>query len=260
VNPILFGSAPKSLFGVYHPPKADQARSTGVVLCYPFGQEYMRAHRAFRQMAMQLSRAGFHVLRFDYFGTGDSSGEATDASFDQWVDDANVAADELEATAEVSRVAFIGLRLGAAIAAAAAARRTDVEAVVMWDPVVHGEGYLAELLLAPTDSLGNSRLSALPDGTVGVIGFPIADVLRDGIARINLLEVDAPARSRRLVVVGQERDEYRAISLARPNGISVGYQLVPTEGNWNDVDDYGGAMIPVMLMRAIVGWCAGELP
>lgn len=259
MNPIFFGTAPKSLFGVYHPPKAAQARATGVVLCNPFGQEYMRAHRAFRQMALLLSKAGFHVLRFDYYGTGDSSGEAHEVSLAQWVADANAAADELKETAEVQRVAFVGLRLGAAVATLAASARSDVDQVALWDPAIRGADYLAEITEDRTDSHGNSRLTHLEDGSVGVLGFPVTAALRSELEQLDLRRVGGPAGSGRLIVVSHERDEYGTFGRLQPDGVRVKYEVVPSEGSWNEVDDYGGALIPVFLIQAIVAHLSQEI-
>ena len=259
MNPIFFGRSPKSLFGVYHPPKAAQARATGIVLCYPFGQEYMRAHRAFRSMALLLTKAGFHVLRFDYYGTGDSSGETGDMSLQQWVEDAGEAADELRETAEIQRVAFVGLRLGAAVAALAAEKRDDVDQVVLWDPAVRGTDYLAEILEERTDSVGNSRSSGLADGTVGVMGFPITASLRSGLEQLDLMTVGAPVGSGRLVVASHEREEYEKLGRLPLRGAKSKYALVPSEGNWNEVDDYGGALIPVFLIQEIVAHLSQEI-
>ncbi len=259
MNPIFFGRAPRSLFGVYHPPKAAQARATGVVLCYPFGQEYMRAHRAYRQMALLLSKAGFHVMRFDYYGTGDSSGDAVDASLTQWVEDARSAADELKETAEIKRVAFVGLRLGAAVAALAAEGRDDVDQVALWDPAVTGAAYLAEITEQRTDSVGNSRHSTSEGGLVGVLGFPITDALRKDLGAMDLREVGAPKGSGRLIVAAHEREEYSALGNLPVDGVRVKYQVVPSEGNWNEVDDYGGALIPVFLIQAIVAHLSQEI-
>lgn len=259
MNPLFFGRAPKSLFGVYHPPKAAQAKAAGVVLCYPFGQEYMRAHRAYRQMAMLLAKAGFHVLRFDYSGTGDSSGEGAEGSLADWVHDAGEAADELKETAEVSSVSFVGLRLGGSIAALAAAGRTDIDQVVLWDPAVRGRDYLAEILTERTDSAGHSRTSRDEQGLLGSMGFPLSGALLKELEGLNLLEVGPPAgRSGRLVVVSHDRGEYREIGQRQLEGVKLAYQLVPSDGDWNEVDDYGGALIPVLLIQAIVGYLSRE--
>ena len=49
------------------------ARQSAIVLCQPLGHGYLRAHRAFRNLAVSLASQGFHVLRFDYYGCGDSA-------------------------------------------------------------------------------------------------------------------------------------------------------------------------------------------
>ena len=65
---------------------------------------------------------------------------------EQWVEDVGTAIEELKETAGVKRVALVGLRLGGAVAAMAAERRTDIEGVVLWDPVVDGKAYVVEML------------------------------------------------------------------------------------------------------------------
>ena len=45
--------------------------------------EYMRTHKAVRQLTMMLAKAGYHLLRFDYFGTGDSAGDGEDVTVEQ---------------------------------------------------------------------------------------------------------------------------------------------------------------------------------
>ena len=150
MNPFYFGTSAKPLYGVYYPPRGGTARDVGIVLCYPMGQEYMRAHRAFRQLSNLLARAGFHVFRFDYYGTGDSGGDADVGTLTQWQEDIRAAIEELKDTAGVQKVALVGLRLGASLATVAAAGRSDVASVTLWDPVTDGAGYLDELLAVPS--------------------------------------------------------------------------------------------------------------
>jgi hypothetical protein len=61
MQPFYFG-AEKLLFGCYHDPQRRPVRPCTVVLSYPMGEEYIRFHSAFRQLAVQLSTAGFAVL------------------------------------------------------------------------------------------------------------------------------------------------------------------------------------------------------
>ncbi|MDH3592767.1 MAG: alpha/beta hydrolase, partial [Planctomycetota bacterium] len=66
MNPVYFGDSATRLYGIYHPAKGASVRDEGVVLCYPMGQEYMRAHRAFRMLSLMLAKRGFHVFRFAF--------------------------------------------------------------------------------------------------------------------------------------------------------------------------------------------------
>ena len=91
MNPFFFGSSERPLYGVHHPPRERGPRESGVVLCYPMGQEYMRSHRAFRQLANLLTRKGHHVFRFDYFATGDSSGASGEGTFEMSLGPATIA-------------------------------------------------------------------------------------------------------------------------------------------------------------------------
>ena len=150
MRPFYFGAAVRPLFGIYGPPVNGVAPRSGVALCYPFGQEYLRSHRALRELSRQLSQRGHHTLRFDYFGCGDSSGSAEDCTVDQWLQDIEAAVTELRESAGSDRVVLLGLRLGGALAALAASRGLRLDRLVLWDPIVSGRAYLDELgSLAP---------------------------------------------------------------------------------------------------------------
>jgi uncharacterized protein len=86
VIPLRFGSPQRELFGMLHRPERGTT-GTGVLVCNPFGQEAVRSHRLFRVMAERLARSGRSVMRFDYFGTGDSAGDEDDADLDAWQHD-----------------------------------------------------------------------------------------------------------------------------------------------------------------------------
>jgi pimeloyl-ACP methyl ester carboxylesterase len=203
---LYFGTSSARLFGVYHPAESAHRRSCGIVICAPFGHEYVRAHRLLRQLAVQLSRGGFHVLRFDYLGCGDSAGDAGAGSPSQWVADIATAIDELRDTAEVRRVCLVGLRLGATLAANTAEGRDDVDAVVLWDPIVDGGRYLEDLRRLQRRWLSDrpgSKLFAFRRRVSEVIGFPITEPLR---AELEQMVIGDPARPalRRIVVLDSE--------------------------------------------------------
>ena len=74
MNLLFFGSSARQLFGAYHTPPSTVAERGGAVLCPSWGSEYQASHRILRRLATRLSESGYHVLRFDYYGTGDSAG------------------------------------------------------------------------------------------------------------------------------------------------------------------------------------------
>jgi pimeloyl-ACP methyl ester carboxylesterase len=250
VNPFYFGSSKRPLFGIHHPPKSDVQRNLGVVLCPAIGQDYMRTHRGLKQLAIQLSKSGFHVLRFDYFGTGDSAGESTEATIEQWIDDVGDAIDELKDAASVRQVSLVGIRLGAAVAAQAAHGHPEVSSLVLWDPVVTGPAYVEELT-----SLGQPAgvNGTVPPGTVGVSGFPLTPILMSGLRQIDLPGMVGTMAEHVLLVVSEERTEFDQLQahLAATTPHSSCH-LVPTAANWDDVDRMGAVLLPQKIIHDIV--------
>jgi pimeloyl-ACP methyl ester carboxylesterase len=110
------------------------------VLCQPWGDEYIYAHRSMRQLASRLSDCGFDTLRFDYFGTGDSAGEEWDADVAGMQADVVTAIETVTDLAATQKVTLIGLRVGANVAAGTAAGCPQaIEALVLWDPILPGD-------------------------------------------------------------------------------------------------------------------------
>jgi pimeloyl-ACP methyl ester carboxylesterase len=235
--PFYFGPSDSRLFGVYHAPDT-AARALGVVLCQPLGHEYIRAHRTFRQLAAQLARAGFPVLRFDYFGCGDSAGVGEEGSVVRWQSDINSAIDELKDTSGVSSVAVIGLRLGASLALMATAGRSDIERIVLWDPVLNGREYLegiGRLQRRWLKGRPGSRLFAFRPRVTELIGFPMLDAMRREVEGIDLGAVRVTAR-RLDVVASHAHAEFTgwAERLSADRG-AVKCHLVD-DGDWDRPD------------------------
>lgn len=203
MNPMFFGSTREPLFGVYHAPTTRPVREAGVVLCQPVGHEYVRTHRFVLHLAGALAARGYHVMRFDYSGTGDSWGGDDDASLARWVRDTRAAADELRETAGVSRLHLVGIRLGGAIALRAAQGRADVEAVVLWDPVLRGAAYVAELAAVGEAFLASEypaprRGERFDPAVHGVVGHVLGSV---ALAELEELDLTTAAAGRQLALV-----------------------------------------------------------
>jgi len=117
-----------------------------VVLCQPLGDEAMCAHRALRALAERLSEEGFHVLRFDYHGTGDSAGLTEESErLAAWQGSVREAMRGLSALSGEGTIDLVGLRFGATLAVLAAASGVGVGEVVLWAPCVSGRAYAREV-------------------------------------------------------------------------------------------------------------------
>lgn len=245
--PFYFGPPASRLFGVYHAPDAP-VRGYGVLLCHPLGHEYIRAHRTFRQLAVDLARAGFPVLRFDYFGCGDSAGTGEEGTVRRWIADVGTAVDELKDTAGVSSVAIVGLRLGASIALMSALSRSDVSRMVLWDPVLSGRGYLRELSHLQRRWLKGrpgSRLFAFRPRVSELIGFPISEPLRDELEAIDLPRLDG-VRLRLDVVGSHTHEDHKAwVRRVSGQGSRAACHFIRASGDWDRPDHvHTGLAVP----------------
>ncbi len=250
MNAFFFGSSKRQLFGAYHPPASGRARKRAVVLCYPWGQEYLRAHRAFRRLTALLGSAGVHVLRFDYAGTGDSAGEGTDATIATAVEDIGTAIDELKDMSGIPRVGLVGLRLGAMLGAMAATGRRDVDSIVMWDPVLDGREYIEELLRRA----GGTAPS--PDMTVEVDGFALTPAIRTGLAAVTPELGDAHGRRMAIVVSRDTPTTVRFVGDAEARKRTCAFEHIPAPQAWLEERDSGAGAIPVPLLERLVAHVA----
>ena len=257
VNPLFFGSSAQPLYGVYHAPKARVGRQTGVVLCNSFGQEYMRSHRAFRQVALSLCKAGFHVFRFDYQGTGDSSGECSAFTLAGAAHDTEQAIQELQDMADVEKVALFGLRLGGAVAAQVAQQREEVTTLVLWDAVADGATYLSEL---HNNSMAEAGAVHGGRGDLAVMGFPVPATMQQELSALRF-GADAPSRRlQTLVVSDTETSDAQAFAAwSEAGGQAAARLIAPLPGRWDEVDNWGSAMIPQEAIRSIVEWITNEV-
>ncbi|MDP3980810.1 MAG: alpha/beta hydrolase [Chlamydiota bacterium] len=213
MKPFFFKNADKQLFGVYHPSKFSQTQLEGVLLCYPFGLEYMRTHWAFRQLAQKLTQIGYATLRFDYYGTGDSMGE--DGTIEQWTTDVHAAIHQLVNNSHSNTISMIGCRLGAALAVQALIEGTRVKKLVLWDPIINGKRYINELsnmhqkkLKEISSRYPYTREEITSAETQELLGYPFPTQLRHSIEKIDLCNASFHGSEQTLLIVSEQREEY----------------------------------------------------
>jgi len=241
-------------------------RQTAVVLCYPFGHEYIHAHRAYRHLARALTESGFPVLRFDYSGCGDSAGGVERTSLQVWTDDLVEAIDAIHARCTASSLCLIGGRLGASIALRVADRREDVSRLVLWDPVVDGRRYLERLEQEHGEMLSSARVPATgepdPDGGTEILGFVVSEPLRrelheapDALATPSVFAGDV------LLLHGAPDSGLDGLAerLGRA-GATVARRALEGEQPWTRVENVTRAVLPLDSIRSIVSWVGERCP
>jgi len=115
-----------------------------VVLASSWGEEDLSAYDGLRALAVALAAAGIGVLRFEWPDTGDSSAATGAAAPADALAAFDAAATHARALSGCERLAFVGLRLGALLAARAAVARDDVVALVGLLPVASGRAFTRE--------------------------------------------------------------------------------------------------------------------
>ena len=261
IEPFYFGSAGSDLYGCYHAPSGNLSFDCGLVLCNALGHEYIQFHRAVRRLATLLARAGFPVLRFDFSGCGDSAGDHLDWGIKRWTEDVSTAADQLRQSSGVNRICAIGLRLGGALSMLAGATHGNLDGMVLWDPVVDGQVYLAELNRSHQDMLRQAHVIPRGEGTTQeLLGFPLPETLRGELESLDLLNLTPKPASRVLVIESHGFVQQGPVCryLESLEVAQVKHLVNDNPHLWTWLEDYGRVHVPLEILQEVVSWVSAE--
>jgi uncharacterized protein len=266
--PIHFGPQERTLFGLFHPPDCNVRTDSAVVICNPFGQEAIRAHRVLRVLADRLARQGHAVLRFDYFGTGDSTGDDAQGDLAGWFTDVIAADAELRRRSGVSGIVWLGMRLGGTVALGASQTATARPSrLVLWDPVLEGRRYLDLLRRRHVENLDAAfSLCGRPTAQERAVdpqmfleealGFAISPVLRQQLLALTPGSVEWPRSVPvSLVIDPAQEDQLATSSLTALNLPSLQMQRVGHGVDWLTDSAENTALVPAQAVAALVQQC-----
>lgn len=249
-QPFLFQRDAHQLFGVLHQPT--HTNNKGFVLCPPFAEEMLWAHRVCLNFARTLTLKGYTVLRFDYMGHGDSSGDFENSDIKSRVEDIGAAVRQLKDTNPLlNHVGLIGLRFGASLAALVADERNDIDSLVLWEPINKGAQYMKELIRINLSTQTavykeirhNTKdlVAQLKTGaTINIDGYEIKYPLYEQMNEIVLAEKKSQYQNPVLVIQINKRE---GMGTKRVEGLSMRYHEatrieVVEQPFWKEIKQY----------------------
>ena len=251
-RPFYFGNEGE-LFGILDSPEAGASERGAIVMCQPIGHEYVWAHRAFRQLSARLAALGYTVLRFDYFGCGDSLGEGDEADLQRWIEDVRTAIRYM--SARHGQPCVVGLRLGASMALLAGSGDEAPGQSVVWQPIVFGADYLKDLRAL---HLEHERKHGDPSGrsarTDEALGFRLSRRLQSRLAEFDLSSAGFRPPRQLMQLVNTDGTDQAALKARCESALpdAFHWEYVEESKAWSS-EPYKMAM-PVKSISSIVDW------
>jgi exosortase A-associated hydrolase 2 len=207
-----------------------------VLFVPPFGEEMNKSRRQFADTAKDLVANGFAVLLVDLFGTGDSSGEFSQARWPTWKGDLAAAVSWVRAKGFYID-AVVAIRLGCSLVAEAL---IDIDCriskTVFWQPVTNGKQYMNQFLrLRSASSMMKDNKETVEElrqrlvgaETLEISGYELSPDLWRDIEAVDLLPC-----------LGSQLGQLKVYEIGRPraDGVSPVTQrlLAAAEGSYVD--------------------------
>ncbi len=176
-QPVLIDAAGHTCLAWWHAPAAavrtQPELPLAVVLASSWGEEDIAAYDGQRALAIALADGGLGTLRFEWPDTGDSSAPTGTTTIADALAAFDAAARQALAYSGRERLAFIGLRLGALLAAHAASARVDVDALVALMPVSGGRAFVREQAVRQGDEPAHAA-ARLPGALFDPAQLPVS--------------------------------------------------------------------------------------
>ncbi len=249
-TPTYFGCENNRLLGWLHKAPFVKQGDCCVVLCPPLGVEYMSTYRSIRYIADYFALAGIPALRFDYHGTGDSSGyNRNEDRVPFWIESIEQAYQQIKLATGCSKVGMFGLRLGATLATLAA-EKLELEFLILWSPLESGRRYIREIkTIQMTGAVreDEKQPSILEAG--GIVYWPDTEY---HISGINLLKIIPKAEKIVIIPRDDMNESFKLHDFYKTKNLNVTQISLP--GSSDMLLDAYFTKVPHTSISKIVKW------
>ena len=200
IAPAFLDSPQGRIFVIHRYPHAQHVRQ-GVVLIPPFAEEMNCSRRMLTLLAEALAVNGCHVVLPDFFGTGDSEGEFSEASWCGWLEQLGCCVEDLQTTYAIEHYSVVAVRAGALLAADYIEQsHHKPEKLVLWQPAVDGAAYLSQFLRLrlvsdmlsggkDQNSVSSLKKELVAGEMVEVAGYALTSAVSDGLSKAALKHI-----------------------------------------------------------------------
>ena len=212
-------------FGYLHAAGGD----VGVVICGAWGYEALCAHRASAEFAELLASLGYPTLRFDYPGAGNSRGDLTGRSPDDWVASVFGAAAALRKNSGARTIVLAGFGLGCLIALAATQAGFETDGLLLFAPPLSGRRYIRETMaFAAMVAAPNDGADEVEEGALSIAGFVMPASFAAKVRALDATRYALPASGFAIVAGRPESDAATLEQSLSAQGAQV--SVVPFDG------------------------------
>lgn len=170
-----------------------------VLVVPPFAEEMNKSRRMLAEQCRRLAQRGMHALLPDVYGTGDSEGEFSDASWTVWIDDLNRCYQWLRVKG-AKNISIVTMRSGCLLAVDFIhLKAVKIKQLIMWQPVVSGNLYLTQFLrlklatemmvsAGKKTTINDLKQKLLMGESIEVAGYLLAPAIANEMAKKSVVD------------------------------------------------------------------------
>ncbi len=204
VMPVFIPGQTGNLFALYYLPVGDNQPKKVILHIPAFAEEMNKSRRMVALQARAFAQHGYGVLVLDLFGTGDSVGNFSDATWLIWQQDIDSAIQWLVERGAES-ISLWSLRMGFLLAMDFVVNtRTQINRLIGWQPVLNGETFVMQFLRlrvaaavmdrnAPQEKTAELKQQLLDGKAIEVAGYLLNPDLVKPIVALRADELDLSA-------------------------------------------------------------------